>query len=96
MTAKEEKMSTEKQRKEGTGHGVDLQDRQKVEPPKKFKVILHNDDFTPMDFVVLVLMDVFNLNMLKANDIMMQVHEQGKGIAGVFSKSQLHLLWSLL
>ncbi len=42
-------MSTEKKRKEGTGHGVDTMDRQKVEPPKKFKVILHNDDFTPMD-----------------------------------------------
>ena len=79
-------MSTEKKREEGTGHGVDLQDRQKVEPPKKFKVILHNDDFTPMDFVALVLMDVFNFGMQKANIITLQVHEEGKGIAGVFPK----------
>ena len=79
-------MSTEKERKEGTGHGVDLQDRQKIEPPKKFKVVLHNDDYTPMDFVIIVLMDVFNFNLQKASTITMQVHEQGKGIAGAYSK----------
>ena len=79
-------MSTEKKRKEGTGHGVDLQDRQKVEPPKKYKVILHNDDFTPMDFVIIVLMDAFSFSFQKASAIMMQVHEQCKGIAGVYSK----------
>jgi ATP-dependent Clp protease adaptor protein ClpS len=79
-------MSTEKEKKEGTGHGIDLQDRQKVEPPKKYKVILHNDDFTPMDFVALILMDVFNFEIQKANAITLQVHEQGKGIAGVYSR----------
>ena len=79
-------MSTEKKRKEGTGHGVDLQDRQKVEPPKKYKVVLHNDDFTPMDFVIVVLMDAFNFSFQKASAITMQVHEQGKGIAGAYSK----------
>jgi ATP-dependent Clp protease adaptor protein ClpS len=79
-------MSTEKERKEGTGHGVDLQDRQKVEPPKKYKVILHNDDFTPMDFVIVVLMDAFNFGLEKASTITMQVHEKGKGIAGAYSK----------
>jgi ATP-dependent Clp protease adaptor protein ClpS len=79
-------VSTEKKRKEGTGHGVELQDRQKVEPPKKYKVVLHNDDFTPMDFVIVILMDAFNYSFQKANSITMQVHEQGKGIAGVYSK----------
>jgi len=79
-------MSTEKERKEGTGHGVDLQDRQKVEPPKKYKVILHNDDFTPMDFVIVILMDAFNFSFQKASGITLQVHEQGKGIAGAYSK----------
>jgi len=74
-------MSTEKKRKEGTGHGVDLQ-----EPPKKYKVVLHNDDYTPMDFVIIVLMDAFNFSFQKASAIMMQVHEQGKGIAGAYSK----------
>ena len=79
-------MSPEKKRKEGTGHGVDLEDRQKVEPPKKYKVILHNDDFTPMDFVVVILMEAFNFGFEKASSIMMQIHEQGKGIAGAYSK----------
>ena len=79
-------MSTEKKRKEGTGHGVDLEDRQKVEPPKKYKVILHNDDYTPMDFVVVILMDAFNFSFQKASAITIQVHEQGKGIAGAYSK----------
>ena len=77
-------MSIEKKREDS--HGVDLKDRQKVEPPKKYKVVLHNDDYTPMEFVVLVLMDVFNFGIQKANTIMMQVHEQGKGIAGVYPK----------
>ena len=79
-------MSTEKKRKEGTGHGVDLKDRQKVEPPKKFKVVLHNDDYTPMELVVLILVEVFNKGLEEANSIMMKVHKQGKGIAGVYSK----------
>ena len=79
-------MSTEKKRKEGTGHGVDLQDRQKLEPPSKYKVVLHNDDFTPMDFVIVVLMDAFNFSFDKAAAIMMQVHENGKCIAGAYSK----------
>ena len=79
-------MSTEKERKEGTGHGVELQDRQTVEPPKKFKVILHNDDFTPMDFVVDVLRDVFLYGTEKAESVMLKIHQDGKGIAGVYSK----------
>ena len=79
-------MSTEKKRKQGTGYDVDLQDRQKLEPPSKYKVILHNDDYTPMDFVVVVLMEVFNYGVHRAHEIMLQVHELGKGIAGVFPK----------
>tara|TARA_Y100001973_G_scaffold106001_1_gene181445 strand:- start:955 stop:1278 length:324 start_codon:yes stop_codon:yes gene_type:complete len=79
-------MSTQKQRKEGTGHGVELKERQTVQPPKKFKVILHNDDFTPMDFVVAVLRQVFNYGVEKAQAVMLQVHQEGKGIAGVYPK----------
>ena len=79
-------MSTDKERKEGTGHGIDLKDRQKLEPPSKYKVVLHNDDYTPMEFVILILMDAFNFSIQKATGIMMQVHEQGKGIAGAYSR----------
>ena len=79
-------MPTEKKRKEGTGHGVDLQDRQKVEPPKKYKVVLHNDDFTPMEFVVAILMGIFQKNQQEATQIMLNVHQNGIGVAGVYTR----------
>jgi ATP-dependent Clp protease adaptor protein ClpS len=63
-----------------------IKDRQKIDRPKKYKVVFYNDDFTPMDFVTLLLMNVFNKGKQEAQSIMMQVHKQGKGIAGVYSK----------
>lgn len=57
----------------------------KLEKPKLFKVILHNDDFTTMDFVVFVLEYVFNRTEPEAFSIMLQVHNAGIGIAGVYS-----------
>jgi len=61
----------------------------KVEPklrqPRKFKVFLLNDDYTPMDFVVEVLKRFFHLGEEMATFIMLQVHTQGKGICGVFT-----------
>ena len=84
-------MSTEKKRKEGTGHGVNTMDKQKLDPPSKYKVVLHNDDFTPMDFVIVILMDAFNFDFAKASEITLQVHEQGKGIAGVYPKEIAHM-----
>lgn len=56
----------------------------KVEKPKLFKVILHNDDFTTMDFVVFVLHQVFLRTQAEAVAIMLQVHNDGKGIAGLY------------
>lgn len=57
----------------------------KLEKPKLFKVILHNDDFTTMEFVVFVLRHVFLRNEAEAYTIMMKVHEAGIGIAGVYT-----------
>jgi ATP-dependent Clp protease adaptor protein ClpS len=56
----------------------------KLEKPKLFKVILHNDDFTTMEFVVFVLAYVFMRPEPEAFAIMLQVHNEGKGIAGVY------------
>jgi ATP-dependent Clp protease adaptor protein ClpS len=56
----------------------------KLEKPKLFKVLLHNDDFTTMDFVVFVLEYVFMRNTAEALTIMLKVHNEGVGLAGVY------------
>jgi len=56
----------------------------KLEKPKLFKVILHNDDFTTMEFVVFVLQYVFMRSDAEAFTIMLKVHNEGIGIAGVY------------
>lgn len=53
--------------------------------PKKYRVILHNDDFTTMDFVIEVLMTVFHKSEAEAYAIMMEVHTKDKGTAGIYS-----------
>ena len=58
----------------------------KVKPPPMFKVVLCNDDFTPMEFVVIVLLKFFALNGEQATQIMLKVHRDGKGVCGVFPK----------
>lgn len=56
----------------------------KLEKPKLFKVVLHNDDFTTMEFVVFVLQYVFNRAETDAFSIMMKVHNEGMGVAGIY------------
>jgi len=58
----------------------------KLKKPPLFKVILLNDDFTPMDFVIEVLVDFFSMNEDSATQVMLLVHTQGVGVCGVFSK----------
>ena len=61
------------------------EDKPDVKPPRQYKVILNNDDFTPLEFVVQVLMTFFAMDHAKATRIMMNVHTKGKGICGVYS-----------
>ena len=56
----------------------------KLEKPKLYKVLLHNDDFTTMEFVVFVLQYVFNREEAEAFTIMLKVHNEGLGIAGIY------------
>ena len=56
-----------------------------LEEPQLFKVLLHNDDYTSMDFVVDVLTGIFHKNQAQAEQIMLQIHEKDKAICGVYS-----------
>ena len=67
-----------------TAEAVATESRTKVDKPKLFKVILHNDDFTTMEFVVHVLETVFSLGETEAFRIMLEVHVKGAGVAGTF------------
>ena len=58
--------------------------RSKLGPPKMFKVLLLNDDFTPMDFVVIVLEKFFGLSREQSTQVMLKVHREGKGACGVY------------
>jgi ATP-dependent Clp protease adaptor protein ClpS len=58
----------------------------RVKPPPLFKVILLNDDYTPMDFVVVVLQTVFGMSREKATLVMLQVHREGMGVCGTFTR----------
>ncbi|HEY5863365.1 MAG TPA: ATP-dependent Clp protease adapter ClpS [Casimicrobiaceae bacterium] len=61
-------------------------ERTRVKPPPLFKVILLNDDYTPMDFVVVVLQTVFSMSREKATLVMLQVHREGMGVCGTFTR----------
>lgn len=56
-----------------------------VTEPLQYKVLLHNDDYTPMDFVIFVLKKFFSKNETEATQIMLDVHNKGLGLAGVYS-----------
>ena len=68
--------------------GVETLSKEKVrlKHPKQYKVILLNDDYTTMDFVVAVLESIFKKSPVEAMKIMLQVHKAGKGVAGIYTK----------
>ena len=60
--------------------------RSKLKPPPMFKVMLLNDDFTPMEFVVLVLQKFFSMTRERATQVMLKVHREGIGVCGVYPR----------
>ena len=60
--------------------------KSKLKPPRLFKVLLLNDDFTPMEFVVMILQEFFSKSREQATQIMLKVHREGVGVCGVFPK----------
>lgn len=59
-------------------------EKAKLEPPKKWNVVILDDNVTTMDFVVMVLMEIFHKDFGEAADIMFDVHEKGRGLAGTY------------
>ena len=83
MPKEEEGIITEDKPKKGaTARG--FKRVRKPQMPGKFAVILHNDNFTPMDFVVFVLQEVFHHPFERAEQIMLSVHKEGIGVAGIY------------
>lgn len=78
-------MATRKQTHPSEGVALEAE-RQKIKPPPLYKVMILNDDYTPMDFVVVVLEKFFRMNREQATVIMLKVHRQGRGICGVFPR----------
>ncbi len=64
---------------------VETESRQKLKKPPLYKVLLHNDNYTTMEFVIWVLQSIFHHNEAEAFRIMLQVHVQGIGIAGIYT-----------
>jgi ATP-dependent Clp protease adaptor protein ClpS len=72
---------------EDGGDAVVLERRtQKTQPPQMYQVVLLNDDYTPMEFVVAVIQEFFSKDRETATQIMLKIHMEGKGVCGVFSK----------
>lgn len=61
------------------------EERPKLKPPSLYRVVLINDDFTPMEFVVDVLESIFGMERTRATQVMLAVHTEGKGVCGMFS-----------
>lgn len=74
--------------------GVGVQDE--IREPKRFKVLLHNDDYTTMEFVIAVLMRVFRKTEAEATQIMLSVHQNGIGVCGVYTSEVAELKVTLV
>ena len=70
------------------GQGAVVAERQaaRTEPPRMYQVVLLNDDYTPMEFVVMVLQEYFKRDLETATQIMLKIHHDGRGVCGVYTK----------
>jgi len=69
-----------------TRNAPGLFDEHELREPRRFKVLIHNDDYTSMEFVVLVLSRFFGRTETEATRIMLEVHHKGSGVAGVYTR----------
>lgn len=84
---------------EAPGSSPDIALEEQLQEPRQFKVLLHNDDYTTMDFVVEVLMSIFGKSEAEALAIMLNVHEKGIGVCGIYTaevaETKVHLVHQL-
>ena len=71
---------------DGQGAVVTERQSQKTAPPRMYQVVMLNDDFTPMEFVVMVLQQHFRHDLDTATHIMLKIHHEGRGVCGVYTK----------
>lgn len=71
---------------EGQGAAVVERKAAKTQPPRMYQVVLLNDDYTPMEFVVMVLQEYFKRDLETATQIMLKIHHEGRGVCGLYSK----------
>ncbi len=71
---------------DGQGSVVAEKQELALEPPRLYQVVMLNDDFTPMEFVVFVLQEHFHHDIDAATQIMLKIHHEGRGVCGVFTK----------
>ncbi|MEO6409697.1 MAG: ATP-dependent Clp protease adapter ClpS [Burkholderiaceae bacterium] len=71
---------------DGQGAVVAERQTQRTEPPRMYQVVMLNDDYTPMEFVVMVLQEYFQHDLESATQIMLKIHHDGRGVCGVFTK----------
>lgn len=63
-----------------------LLEQEKIKPPRLYKVLLLNDDYTTMDFVVEVLQTIFGMDFERANQVMLKVHQEGSAVCGIYTR----------
>lgn len=78
-------MSDKKQHPDNPDGSVILETRQKTKKPSLYRVLMLNDDYTPMEFVVMVLQRFFGHNHESAQQIMLHVHQRGVGVCGIYT-----------
>jgi ATP-dependent Clp protease adaptor protein ClpS len=71
--------------KSGNESGVALATKIRTKKPDNYRVLMHNDDYTPMEFVVHVLQQFFRLSLSESTQIMLHIHQKGVGVCGTFS-----------
>ena len=83
------RLENDDEEKQGIDEGGDLAvetAKPKLKPPSMYKVIMLNDDYTPMDFVIEVLESIFGMDRANATQVMLMVHTKGKGVCGIYPK----------